>query len=217
MCISGSVGQGGRNNRSDVKTNQILLNLADTDIGLGSPLVEDGARGSNTLNAFELFQRKLLEMENPDRRIEPDSAAILRLRALLAEAPKTIKFKGTLINARQSHIDKYADALSSNMKEHEISTPLRQTHFLAQIGHECGELHYTEELASGEAYEGRRDLGNTRPGDGPHFKGRGLIQLTGRANHRKYGQAIGRDPITDEHWKQVAEDPELAVDVACWY
>jgi len=78
-------------------------------------------------------------------------------------------------------------------------------------------LRYGEEIASGDAYENRRDLGNTQPGDGRRFKGRGLMQLTGRANYAKYGQAIGQDLVTNEHWKQVADDPNLAVDVACWY
>ena len=64
-----------------------------------------------------------------------------------------------------------------------VTTPARAAMFVAQIGHETGGLLWLEELASGRAYEGRADLGNTRPGDGPRFKGRGAIMVTGRANY----------------------------------
>ena len=63
--------------------------------------------------------------------------------------------------------------------------------FLAQIGHESGQLRYRKELASGEAYEGRKDLGNTKPGDGVRYKGRGLIQITGRNNYGLASLALG--------------------------
>ena len=92
-----------------------------------------------------------------------------------------------------------------------------QSHFLAQIGHESGELRHTEELASGENYEDRAALDNTQPGDGPRFKGRGLIQLTGRKNYTEYGHDIGEDLLSDVGAKRVAEEDRLAVDVACWY
>lgn len=75
----------------------------------------------------------------------------------------------------------------------------------------------SSEIASGDAYEGRADLGNTQPGDGPRFKGRGLIQLTGRANYKAYGDAIGIDLLDADGCRRVATDPNLAVDVACWF
>jgi predicted chitinase len=72
----------------------------------------------------------------------------------------------------------------------EITTPARLRHFLSQTAHESGGGRYKEELASGSAYEGRSDLGNTQPGDGPRFKGAGYIQLTGRANYQAFANYI---------------------------
>jgi putative chitinase len=68
-----------------------------------------------------------------------------------------------------------------------IDTPVRQAAFLAQIGHESGGLKHLKEVwgptDAQERYEGRKDLGNTQPGDGERFCGHGLIQTTGRHNH----------------------------------
>ena len=74
-------------------------------------------------------------------------------------------------------------------------SPLERAHFLAQCAHESGGFIYREELASGAAYEGRRDLGNTQSGDGVRFKGRGYIQLTGRANYTKFGPVAGGECV----------------------
>lgn len=87
--------------------------------------------------------------------------------------------------------EQVAPHLNRAMAEFGIDTPRRQAAFLAQLGHESGSLKYFEELASGAAYEGRTDLGNVRPGDGVRYKGRGPIQLTGRANYRAAGRALG--------------------------
>ncbi len=82
----------------------------------------------------------------------------------------------------------------------EIETPLRICHFMAQLAHESAHFRTTREFASGNAYEGRKDLGNVQPGDGPRYRGRGLIQTTGRANYRE-----ARDDIR----KIVPEAPDF--------
>lgn len=90
----------------------------------------------------------------------------------------------------------------------------RAVMFLAQLGHESAGLRYFEEIASGAAYEGRKDLGNTEPGDGKRFKGRGPIQLTGRANYRRFGNLLGED--LEKNPKRAA-DPDVGFRVAVMY
>ena len=83
------------------------------------------------------------------------------------------------------------------MKDYGITTPLERAHFLSQVAHESGNYYYKEEIASGKAYEGRKDLGNTQTGDGVRFKGRGYIQLTGRSNYQAYQNSLNQRGIRD--------------------
>lgn len=91
----------------------------------------------------------------------------------------------------------YFPFIQQAMAEFDITSYLREAAFLAQLAHESAELRYMEEIASGAAYEGRANLGNTQPGDGKRYKGRGPIQLTGRANYTKYGQLLGLDLVNN--------------------
>jgi putative chitinase len=93
-------------------------------------------------------------------------------------------------------------------------TPLRLAHFMAQVAHESGGFRYMEEVASGAAYEGRTDLGNTQAGDGKLFKGRGPIQLTGRANYRLFGRALG---IDFEQHPSIVAYPSIGLLAGCHY
>lgn len=91
-----------------------------------------------------------------------------------------------------------------------IDTPLRLCHFLAQLAHESAHFGVTREFASGKEYEGRHDLGNTEPGDGPRFRGRGLIQTTGRTNYAHATTALRRmDPAAPDFVAQPAQLEEF--------
>jgi putative chitinase len=99
---------------------------------------------------------------------------------------------------------------------YEIDTAQEFCHFLAQGCHETDHFKTLEEYASGKAYEGRADLGNTQPGDGVKFKGRGIFQTTGRANYLQLGIKLGkRDFFINS--PELLEDPEYAVWSACEY
>lgn len=125
--------------------------------------------------------------------------------------------KAILPYATRTDINKYANSLNIWMDIYDINkTVPRAAAFIAQIGHESGSLHYVRELASGKAYEGRRDLGNTKPGDGMKFKGRGLIQITGRTNYQAIDDAFNLNGKLMEN-PPLLETAQYAVRSACWY
>jgi putative chitinase len=117
--------------------------------------------------------------------------------------------------ALQSRIATFYQPLVEGMTGCGITSPPQMARFLAQIGLESGNFLHTEELASGAAYEGRRDLGNTQDGDGVRYKGRGLIQLTGRSNYDTFSRYTGVDYLARP--ELLASNPLVAVDAACWF
>lgn len=217
MCIAKSVGNRGANVRQDVKLVQILLNGNAHRFDLSVPLKEDGAIGTKTKSAISAFQSMVMRNANPTSRIEPHDETLQELVQGLESGVSLDRVCGVMIHTPRSMVSIYHPSLQQDMASNGISAPLRIAHFLAQIGHESAGFVFTEELASGEAYEGRRDLGNTEPGDGKKFKGRGLIQLTGRHNYQRFGDFVGRDLMSDEGAKIVATDARLAVLAAIWF
>ena len=118
----------------------------------------------------------------------------------------------------------FISSLNLAMLNRQINTPQRAAAFLAQIGHESGELHYVRELGS-DQYLSKYDtgslaarLGNTpeADGDGQKYRGRGLIQITGRRNYLACSQALfGDDRLLLQ--PQLLEQPQWACESAAWF
>lgn len=124
--------------------------------------------------------------------------------------------KGIVPAIKQGAIDACLPHLNTFFPKYEINTPQRIGGFLAQIAEESANFSAVREYASGKEYEGRKDLGNTQVGDGVLFKGRGLIQITGRGNYKW----CSRDLFGDDRLLATPDlltTPQYAVQSACWF
>ena len=135
------------------------------------------------------------------------------------------QLKEIMPNALSKNIDMYLPYLNELMPKFGINTKLRVCHFLAQIAHDSGQFRYSQEIASGKAYDTGRlavALGNTpqADGDGQKYKGRGLIQLTGTANYRRFNEYLQKnfeDKTDVLKSPEVVATPYYAVLTACWF
>ncbi|MBA6044016.1 glycoside hydrolase family 19 protein [Pseudomonas lactis] len=112
----------------------------------------------------------------------------------------------------------FVPALNTAMNRYGIVGTARVAAFIAQVGHESGQLRWVREIwgptVQQLTYEGRADLGNAFKGDGSKYRGRGLIQITGRANYTQCGEALGLDLIDKP---ELLELPQHAAMSAAWF
>ena len=124
--------------------------------------------------------------------------------------------------ANAAKVTQYLPHLQAAMDEFEINTPARVAAFLAQLAHESGQFRFMEEIWGPTQAQRRyepvtslsRTLGNTQAGDGFRYKGRGPIQLTGRANYQRFGDLLGVDLVNNP---AQAATPEIAFRIAALF
>ncbi|NBT11805.1 MAG: hypothetical protein EBT24_12665 [Betaproteobacteria bacterium] len=188
------------------------------DVG---PTEDDGIIGPRTKAGILKFQQ---DSKLPPTGI-PYKDTVAALNATLASKPQILgqleksrpeEYKGKIST---SHLGDKAgrelltkEATSKGIKDKELAA------FLAQCSHESGGFRYLSEVwgpsLAQRRYEGRKDLGNTEKGDGYKYRGRGYIQLTGRANYRRAGRALG---LPLENRPDLVSTPDIAARVAVWY
>jgi len=131
--------------------------------------------------------------------------------------PQTYSAMFAFMGAKDT-ASQFGAAAADYWPQFQITTSLRIAHFISQAAEETGSFRYLTELwgptAAQEAYEGSKALGNTQPGDGYKYRGRGIFQLTGRANYQRYAQRLGVDLVTNPN---LAAGPVVALHIACLY
>ncbi|HZU34768.1 MAG TPA: glycoside hydrolase family 19 protein [Gemmataceae bacterium] len=246
--ITQSVGRGATNhNHSEVELVQQLLNrhrrppLTQID--------EDGLVGTETIKAIEEFQRRVVNMNPPDGRVDPGGATFKALSDNAPGAPASPSGDFAAGLAANGIHNPMAQANASTvlqaLKDNGITSKRAQANILAQVNAECGFMPRTEgnysastllkyygpqqtrnkvrfqtlqdaqavvnqgpEAVFEKIYGGR--MGNTAPGDGYKYRGRGYIQLTGKDNYRRVGAAIGENLVSNP---DRANDPKVATKV----
>lgn len=217
--------EGGHSLQNDTKFSFLKLIKETTVDPLGAMLAQKGLAPAPVLPAgpSEIDQAKLDQImqriaaaEQPD----PPAPAVQANPTITTTVPatkKAVKAKPeqgakpkTYIPVTKSPLELVLRkaALGAKMVGAELAA------FMGQCAHESAKFTTTKEFSNGTQYEGRADLGNTQPGDGARYKGRGFIQITGRANYTAAGKALGIDLVNHP---ELAERPDIATKVSIWY
>lgn len=152
--------------------------------------------------------------------LEPVNAAALPAHAAQVPEPPTVaEIEQMAGGGRAAILAAVAAGLAGpGIDAGLLAKPLRMAHFLAQAAHESDGFRTTVEYwgptAQQRGYDGREDLGNSMPGDGRRYMGRGIFQLTGRANYQIYGERVGIDLLAQP---ELAAEPTIAFRIACLY
>jgi hypothetical protein len=144
--LAGAVGLRCRNFTDDVESVQRLLNLNVARFGLAGPLCCDGVIGKKTVDAIRAFQRAVLPAADPEGVVRPGDATLLSLCSALPGGISEPLLALVCLNAAEETLKALSPGIIDCMTRYDINTPLRQAHFLAQIGHESGEMRYRRRL-----------------------------------------------------------------------
>jgi putative chitinase len=157
-------------------------------------ITSDGNFGPGTEKSVKEWQTK--HGLTPDGIVGPTTLEKMGITSVIKEDIHISPVVGLSIEKLKGKVpDSVLSQIPDTAIKFNITTNLRLAHFLSQCAHESGDWKYRLEIASGKAYEGRKDLGNIHEGDGVRFKGRGYIQLTGRGNYGRFSKFIGEDCV----------------------
>lgn len=178
---------------------------------VGFPVLNTGVMGPTTVDLLRRFQAAYGVQQTG--KVGPTTLEMLDRAVRCSVTLEELRTIAPSIAAADAV--SWLPYLNASMTRGNMNTDARKAAYLAQLAHETDGFRTLEEYADGSDYEGRADLGNTEPGDGRRYKGRGAIQVTGRANYREVGRTIGVDLEANP---ELAEDPRyaFAVSEAYW-